>query len=269
MVMGGIPFYLSHLQKELTLAQNIDELFFKPHGKLWNEFNNLYATLFKNADAHVKVVEALSQKNKGLTKKEISGATKLPENGTLTKILDNLSNSGFIRPYNYYGNKKKQMTYQLADYYTLFYFRFLKDQNGKDENYWQNTLDNPAKRAWCGYSFEQVCKDHIDKIKDKLGIAGVLTERSSWSSKGEPGAQIDLVIERRDRIIDLCEMKFSQSEFAIDKEYDLILRNKVETFRTETKTKKALHLVFITTYGLKRNMYSGIAQAEVKGDDLF
>ena len=144
--------------------------------------------MFKNADAHVKVVEALSQKNKGLTKKEISEATKLPENGTLTKILDNLSNSGFIRPYNYYGNKKKQMTYQLADYYTLFYFRFLKDQNGKDENYWQNTLDNPAKRAWCGYSFEQVCKDHIDKIKDKLGIAGVLTEKSSWSSKGKPGA---------------------------------------------------------------------------------
>jgi len=145
----------------------------------------------------------------------------------------------------------------------------LKDQKGKDENYWQNTLDNPAKRAWCGYSFEQICKDHIDKIKDKLGIAGVLTEKSSWSSKGEPGAQIDLVIERRDRIIDLCEMKFSESEFTIDKEYDLALRNKMEIFRTETKTKKALHFVFITTYGLKRSMYSGIAQAEVKGDDLF
>lgn len=269
MIMGGIPFYLNHLQKELSLTQNIDELFFKPHGKLWNEFNNLYATLFKNADAHIKVVEALSQKNKGLSKKEISEATRLPENGTLTKILENLSNSGFIRPYNYYGNKKKLTTYQLADYYTLFYFRFLKDQNSKDENFWQNTLDNPSKRTWCGYSFEQVCKDHIDKIKDKLGISGVLTERSSWSSKGETGAQIDLVIERRDRIIDLCEMKFSLSEFTIDKNYDLALRNKMETFRTETKTKKALHLVFITTYGLKHSMYSGIAQAEVKGDDLF
>jgi len=130
-------------------------------------------------------------------------------------------------------------------------------------------LDNPSKRAWAGYTFEQVCKDHIEKIKDKLGIAGVLTERSSWFSKGDRGAQIDLVIDRRDRIIDLCEIKYCESEYAIDKDYDKDLRNKIETFRSETKTKKALHLVFITTYGLKHGMYSGIAQSEVTADDLF
>lgn len=269
MVMGGIPFYLSQLQRELTLAQNIDEIFFKTRGKLWNEFNNLYITLFKNADSHIKVVEALSKKNMGLSKKEISKETGLPANGLLTQILENLSNSGFIRPYNYFGNRKKSTTYQLADYYTLFYFRFLKDRHGVDEKFWQNTLDNPSKRAWCGYSFEQVCKDHIEKIKNKLGISGVLTERSSWFSKGDRGAQIDLVIDRRDRIINLCEIKYSESEFEIDKDYDMKLRNKIETFRNETKTRKALHLVFITTYGLKRGMYSSIAQAEVKAEDLF
>ena len=269
MVMGGIPFYLSQLQRELTLAQNIDELFFKTRGKLWNEFNNLYVTLFKNAEAHKKVVEALSQKNMGLSKKEIARETGIPENGLLTQILENLSNSGFIRPYNYFGNLKKSTTYQLADYYTLFYFRFLKDRHGMDDHFWQNSLDIPSKRAWAGYTFEQVCKDHFEKIKDKLGIAGVLTERSSWFSKGDRGAQIDLVIDRRDRIIDLCEIKYCESEYAIDKDYDMDLRNKIETFRSETKTKKALHLVFITTYGLKHGMYSGIAQSEVTADDLF
>lgn len=269
MVMGGIPFYLDQLQSDLSLAQNIDELFFKSHGKLWNEFNNLYAALFKNADAHIKVVEALSTKKMGLLKKEISEETELPCNGLLSKILDNLSNSGFVRPYNYFGNKKKDITYQLSDYYSLFYFRFIKDNYGKDENFWQNTLDFPAKRAWTGYAFEQVCKDHVQQIKNKLGIAGVLSERSSWFGKDSRSSQIDLVIDRRDRVINLCEMKYSETEFEIDKEYDKILRDRLDAFRKQTKTKKALHITFVTVYGLMQGKYRSIAQSEVVGDDLF
>ena len=200
--------------------------------------------------------------------------TKLPANGALTKILNNLSDSGFVRQSSFYGRKKKENLYQLADYYTWFYFRFVKDNYGKDEHFWSNTLDNPARRAWAGLTFEQLCKDHVKQIKHKLGISGVLSEESIWFAQtdeamGRSGAQIDMLIDRRDHVINLCEMKFSIDEYVIDKTYDAILRNKVETFRRSTSTKKSIQLTMVTTYGVKTNKYSNIVQSQVILDDLF
>ncbi len=270
MIMGGIPFYLKMLTPELSYTANIDNLFFKNKARLWDEFPNLYRTLFNNSDAYIQIVEALAGKQMGLTRTEIIAATRLPDNGALTKMLSNLADSDFIRPYNYYGNKRKDITYQLADYYTLFYLRFLKDSFGRDEHYWTNTLDNPSRRAWAGYAYEQVCKDHIRQIKQRLGIGAVLSEQSSWFSRdADDRAQIDLLIERRDRVINVCEIKFSISEFVIDKDYDRCLRSKLDAFRRQSKTNKALHLTMMTTYGVKQNMYSGLVQSEVTMDDLF
>lgn len=278
MIMGGIPFYLKQLTPDLTYTHNIDNLFFRNKAKLWDEFPHLYQTLFSNAETYIQIVEALAAKQMGLTRSELVENTRLPDNGKLTKMLNDLANCDFVRPYNYYGNKKKDTTYQLSDYYTLFYLRFLKDHYGNDEHFWTNTLDNPSRRAWAGYAFEQVCKDHIRQIKKRIGIGAVLSEQSSWYSRENRdttnhnkhrGAQIDMLIDRRDRVINVCEMKFTLSEFLIDKDYDMCLRNKLETFRRESKTKKALHLTFVTTYGVKRNMYSGLVQSEVILDDLF
>ena len=270
MVMGGIPYYLRLLSPRLSYTANIDELFFKKKGKLWDEFTHLYQTLFSNADSYIQIVEALSSKRMGLTRNEIIAATKLPNNGVLTRMLNNLSDSEFIRPYNFYGRKKRDTTYQLSDYYSIFYFRFLNGMHGKDEQYWTHTIDNPQRRAWAGYTFEQVCKDHIYCIKRAIGINGVLSEDSSWHQlQGEQRTQIDLLIDRRDRVINLCEIKYSLSPFTIDKDYDIALRNKVETFRQATHTNKALHLTLIATYGLKNNAYSSIIQSVVTLDDLF
>lgn len=270
MVMGGIPFYLRNLSPRLSYTANIDELFFKKKGRLWDEFIHLYQTLFSNADTYIQVVEALANKQMGLTRCEIIAATGMADNGNLSKVLKDLADSDFVRVYNTFGKKKNELIYQLADYYTLFYFRFLKDQYGKDEHYWTHTLDNPQRRTWAGYAFEQVCKDHLNQIKKSIGISGVLNEYSSWRSReSQPGAQIDLLIARRDRVINICEIKFSLSPYSIDKNYDLRLRNKLETFRQETGVRDALHLTFITTYGVKQNMYSGLIQSEVVMDDLF
>jgi hypothetical protein len=272
--MGGIPYYLSLLDNMLSYSQNIDNLFFKNKSELWDEFDHLYSTLFSNSDNYIKVVQALSGKKGGLTRSEIAQNTKLPLNGALTKILNNLSDSGFVRQSLFFGKKKKETLYQLADYYTWFYFRFVKDNYGKDEHFWSNTLDNPARRAWAGLTFEQLCKDHVSQIKQKLGISGVLSEESIWFAQadealGNKGAQIDMIIDRRDRVINLCEMKFSIAEYVIDKTYDAVLRNKVEMFRRNTNTKKALQVTMVTTYGIKRNKYSSIAQSQVVLDDLF
>ncbi len=274
MIMGGIPYYLSLLNNKLSLSQNIDSLFFSEGCELWDEFEHLYRTLFTNSESYIKVVEALSAKTGGLTRKEIVESTKLKNNGDLTKILDNLILSGFIRATNFYKKKKKDTMFQLCDYYTAFYMKYIKDNYGKDEHYWSNSTDTPARRTWEGLVFEQVCKDHVYAVKNKLGISGILSEESAWfvradSKNGIEGAQIDLIIKRRDHVVTICEIKFSSGQYTITKEYDLNLRNKVEAFRLATKCNDSIQLVMLTTYGVKNNEYSSLIQNQVIMDDLF
>ena len=286
MIMGGIPYYLKQLEPGRPLADNIDNCFFRKNGKLWDEFAHLYETLFDQSELYLRIVEALSSKRIGLTRDEILTATKLPENGKLSKALKDLVKCGFVRDYSYFGKKTKGKTYQLADYYTFFYLRFIKDNYGQDEHFWTHMLDNPKKDVWQGYSFEQLVKDHIEQVKRALGFGSVLTQQSSWfitkrmleelqsndegSNQDEiNGAQIDLLIDRRDHAINVCEVKFSDGEFVIDKDYSLRLRNKIAAFKAATKTKKSLVPTMITTFGVKRNQYSGKVQQEVVLDDLF
>lgn len=274
MIMGGIPYYLSLLNAKLSLSQNIDNLFFAEGGELWDEFEHLYNTLFSNSENYIKVVDALSQKRGGMTRAELVIKTKLKNNGDLSLILKNLELSGFIRISNFYKKKKKDAIFQLRDYYTAFYMRYIKDNYGRDEHFWSHSTDNPSRRAWEGLTFEQVCRDHIPAIKHKLGISGVLSEESSWfvrSKDGEvdSGAQIDLLIHRGDRVITICEIKFSNGQYTITKDYDLNLRNKIEAFKLATKCTESIQLVMISTYGVKKNEYSSIIQNEVVMDDLF
>ena len=266
MILGGTPLYLQMLESDKSLTQNIDNLFFVPNAPLYSEYNFLFRSLFKEAILHKQIIEALANKASGLTRLEIIAATKIEEGGALTKALRNLCDCDFIRQYTAFGKTERGTIYQLTDLFTLFHLRYVKGYRGQDENHWQNMIDSPSRRAWSGYSFEQLCLHHIRQIKRKLGITGVQSDICGW--KGE-GAQIDLLIDRRDQTINLCEMKFSQSEFEITKQYDARLRERAEIFRAATKTCKALHQTFVTTYGLKKNMYSGNVQSEVMLDDLF
>lgn len=276
MIMGGIPYYLKQLEQGRTVLDNIDNCFFKTNGKLWDEFDNLYETLFAQSEIYLRIVEALASKRIGLTREEIITITKLPDNGTTSRALKDLVKCGFVRAYHYFGHKAKMQTFQLADFYTLFYLRFVKENYGQDEHFWTHMLDNPKKNAWLGYSFEQLIKEHIEQVKRALGIGSVLTEQSSWfvekrslDDDSLTGAQIDLLIDRRDKAINVCEAKFYSGEFSIDKEYALKLRNKISTFKSTAKTRKAIVPTMITTYGVKHNTYSGSIQQEVVLDDLF
>ncbi len=274
MIMGGIPYYLSLLDKEMSYLQNIDYLFFRKKAELWDEFDHLYNTLFSKGENYISVVHELSKKKNGLTREEISKETGLALNGILSKIIKNLVDSGFVRENQFFGKKKKDALYQLADYYSSFYFHYIWGNKGRDEHFWSNTLDAPVRKTWAGNMFEQVCKDHIKQIKQKIGILGILSEESIWFVKADkelhtPGAQVDLIIDRRDRVIDLCEMKYSLGEYSVDKEYDQKVRKRIETFRKDSKTKKAVQIVFVTTYGVESNQYSGIVQKQVTLEDLF
>ena len=271
MVMGGIPYYLEAVKGNQSATQNIERICFANDGLLRNEFENLYSALFKNSEKHLAVVRALSTKSKGLSRKEIIALAKLPESGATTKVLDELEKSGFIRKYLPYKKRSRSGLFRLVDFYTLFYLRFIEKSSPLDENTWINAIDNPAQRAWSGYAFEQICLYHTQQIKKALGITGVLTKSSTWQSKQKKGgAQIDLVIDRRDHVINLCEMKFSIAPFSISKSYADKLMQKISVFREETKTNKALHLTMITTKGLKRNNYAvNLVQNDFSMEILF
>ena len=274
MIMGGIPSYLKALDGKYTPAQNIDRLFFSPHGEFRNEFDHLYKAIFPNSPLHIRIAGALSTKRGGLSRSEICQQTGISDNGALTKALGNLTAAGFVRINRFYGKKAKDTRYQLSDHYSLFYFRLMNDTPGEDPHDWHHCADLPARRAWSELAFESLCLEHLPQIKQKLGISGVSSEESVWSSPGNEeleisAAQVDLLIERRDRIICLCEIKYSAEAFVIDRAIDLALRNKISAFKTQTKTKKSVQLILLTTHGVKKNLYSGIAQNKVTLDDLF
>ncbi len=272
MIMGGTPYYLQMLQKSYSLSQNIDYLFFSENAELRDEYSFLFKSLFNDSTIYRSTIELLSKKAKGMTRVEMMKALKLSEGGAFTEVLENLCNCDFIRKYSAFGKKERDVLYQLTDLFTLFYLRFVRNSNGRDEHLWSNMIDSTERRTWCGYSFEQLCLHHIPQIKIKLGINGIQSDVCSWtlpSGNDHKGTQIDLLINRRDQIINLCEMKYSIKEFEITKQYNDEMQERRELFRKETKTKKALHLTMVTTYGLKDNPYYGMIQSQVTLDDLF
>lgn len=271
MALGGIPYYLDAIRPDLSATQNIQNLFFEQSSLLRNEFSNLYRSLFRKHKVYETIVEALSTKNQGMQRSELIKQSKVASGGTLTKVLSDLEESGFISSYISLDGKAKNTIYRLSDFYTSFYFKFIKDNKYRGENVWINLLDNPLHRAWQGFTFEQICLCHTSQIKKALGISGIQSSDGSWKGNfGENAAQIDLLIDRRDQVINICEVKFSLSKFVIDKDYSEKLREKIAIFKDATRTKKSVFLTMITSYGVEKNKYSAaLIQNEVMMDNLF
>ena len=270
MIFGGVPYYHSLLGKGMSLPQNIDALCFSDDGALRGEFSEVYSTLFKHSEKYVKVVTALSTKAIGLTRDEIITVAGLPSGGGLTQVLEELELCGFIRAYPNYMMDQNLCLYQLIDPFSLFHLRFNNGKRPKNQRFWTSNLESPSLNAWKGYAFELVCLIHVQEILQAIGIAAISTELSSWRSrKSSPGAQIDLLIDRKDGIINLCEMKYSKSEHVISAKEESALRNKIAVFETESRTRKAVHLTMVTTFGVAKNSHSGIVQSEITLNDLF
>lgn len=271
MIVGGTPYYLSKMDCKQSVAQNIDRLFFHHAGELRNEYEFLFRSLFKDSTIYRRVVELLASKSMGMTREDIMETLDLSDGGALTEVIKNLITCDFIREYNAYGNKRKGKLYQLTDLFTLFYIKQVKDTKTQDGGYWQTRIDTPSHRAWAGYAFEQVCLHHIPQIKRALGISGVASQISSWRGMkdGKLTGQIDLIIERRDEIINLCEMKYSLREYDITPAYLNKMIDRMEDFRESTKTRKALHLTLVTINGAKHNAQWCMIQNEVTAGQLF
>ena len=273
MIIGGVPYYWSLLRKGLSLPQNIDELFFKNGAPLQTEYDNLYRALFNKPEQYISIIEALSTVNKGITRDEICVKTRIASSGELTRKLKELENCGFIRKYIPFGSASKNALYQLVDNFTLFYDRFLS-RKSYDENYWKNASNSGEINAWSGIAFERVCLEHIVQIKKALGISGVQTDVNSWKCEADPekgilGSQIDLLIVRKDQIINVCEMKYSESTYIPNLEFDKAMRRKISDLQKKTKTRYAIHSTLVTTYEVGESSYAGNIQSVITGDDLF
>ena len=274
MLFGGIPFYLSLLDVRQSLVQNVDQLCFSRGGALQLEFDELYNALFTYADNYITVVSLLANHRNGLTSQEISSMSKI-DGKQLKKILSNLERCDFIMKFSYYGKKSRDSLYRLIDFYTIFYIKYIEpNKDTHDEQWWGHHYDSRSVESWQGLSFELLCLLHISEMKTALGIAGVATEVSAWFEKtdkenGIHGAQIDLIIERADRVIHLCEMKFCQDGYRLTSEYAMKLRERMGLFREKTKTRKALVNTFVTTFGVANKNSSSLVHSEVTLDDLF
>ena len=273
MILGGIPYYWSFLKKGLSVAQNVDQLFFTETAQLRDEFEALYSILFKRPENYLKVIECLSIGRKsGMTREEILSNSNLSDGGTFSIILEELEECGFIRRYISADATQTNALYQLIDNYTLFYYLCIKKNAFSDEGYWSNTFTSASHNAWKGNAFERVCLQHIPQIKAALGISGIQTNVCSWFTRGTAnrrGAQIDLVMQRADGVTDIFEMKHSIDAFTIDKDYAKDLQNKLAAYQELSKDNRTLHLVMITTNGVVHNSNYNMIQKEITMDDLF
>ncbi len=273
MIFGGVPYYWTFLEKGQSLAQNVDRLLFSEEASLKDEFYYLYASIFKHPEGYLKIVQALSRKKAGFTRTELIEKAGLENSGMLTKRLAELESCGFIRKYMPVDKKKKDAIYQLIDAFTLFYFSFMQKEPS-DVHYWENQANTPSVNTWLGLAFERVCLLHVNQIRQRLGISGVLVSVQSFVCKADAdtgvfGSQIDLLIARKDQVINLCEMKYSDVSYAVTKKDEESIRNKIHDLQVVTKTKSAIFPTLITPYGLVSNLHSDIIQSVVTLDDLF
>ena len=273
MSMGGIPHYLKEVERGKSATQNINDICFSSNGLLKDEFGRLYPSLFAHAENHISVIRALGAYPKGLTRNQLVEKTKLPNGGGLTKLLEELEHSGFISAFRNFGKKSKKKLFRLTDEYSLFYLKFIENKEYEGNKIWQTLSQSQNYITWTGLAFESLCLKHIPQIKKALDIAGIYSISSSFFKAGsasEAGTQIDLLIDRNDQVINLCEIKFYNKECFISKEYALALKRKMDVFQDSTQTRKQLFMVLITTFGLRANEHSlGLVDQVLTIDDLF
>jgi AAA+ ATPase superfamily predicted ATPase len=272
MAVGGIPYYLRYFDRELSLSGNIDRMFFAETAPLKDEFDRMFSALFRDAEDMKLIVKALAGKSRGLTRAELIEVTGIPDSGDLSKKLRALLAGDFIISYSSFGDSKRHTRYKLFDPYCIFYLRVIDTSRKERNTDWISMESSHQVTAWRDLAFENVCWNHFGKIKEALGIGGVSTTESLWSERGcenEYGTQTDLVIERKDNVVHLCEMKFLGDEFEADRDYHLALERRKNLLSGSVSRKTVIHNTLITACGLKKTQHFSDFVHVLTLDDLF
>ena len=271
MILGGIPYYLDYFNPSFSLAQNIDALFFGPKAKLGDEFDRLFNSVFDNAEDCMKIIRKLAQRHAGFTRNEIASQTGINPNGDFSKMLKALVASDFVSRYVPFGLGKREEHYKISDCFCWFWLHFKEKMQITESDYWQHHLKEPEISSWRGIAFEEVCMLHISQIKAALQIAGVASRESSLVVKGEKdkdGMQIDLLIDRADDVVNVCEMKFSKTAFVVTKSYEKKLTQRLADLES-LMPEKTFHLTLVSVTPMDRNEYSDIFTSAVTAENLF
>ena len=271
MIFGGIPYYWRMLRRGMSPAQNFDDLFFTSQGRLRGEFDELYASLFRRKEPYVRIVCALGAKSGGMTREELMATAGLSDGGRTGRYLNELEACGFIRRYQSIGKKVKQTTFQLIDNYTLFYLRFIADKDVMSSRQWSDRLETAEYYSWAGLAFERVCLRHVQGIKHALAIEGIKTREYAWRGEtaGGKNVQIDMLIDRNDGIVDICEMKYTKDAYTLSEEEWTKISRRRSALRSALPPSKAIHVVMVTDQPMIRNKWSSEVMAFVSSDDLF
>ncbi|MDN3506971.1 MAG: ATP-binding protein [Simkaniaceae bacterium] len=279
MCMGGIPYYLKELEPGKSATQLIDRICFQKDGLLHTEFENLFHSLFDHADLHFDIVREIAKMGNKISRQELIKNLRLTSGGNLKKRLNELEASGFVQAYVPYGKKERDRYFRITDEYSLFYLKWIeplrKTGTRMGRDYWKNLVKTPKISTWAGYAFENVCLKHIHQIQGALGLERIACKTGTWRfipKKGgaEEGAQIDLLFDREDGVITICEIKYSDKLFALDKQYAKKLMKKMDIFEEKFRTQKELFLALITTVGLKKTAWAEeMVQDVVTLKDLF
>lgn len=270
MIFGGVPYYMSLMDKEQSVAQNVDRLIFDSKGELRNEKENLFRSLFRHSEDYIVIMDAISEKRKGLTRTELLEETKLDNNALFTKRLEELEKCNFIRHYEDYSGRQRNTLYQLVDPFCHFWHSIVEQNKHHDEQFWTHSQNSPLFNAWSGMAFEMLCLNHVPQIKQALGISGMQASAYSWRTPVDvtPGAQIDLVIDRADRCVNVCEMKFYRDEYEMTKQESENIERRVMQFQRCAEQRKSIRITLVTAFGIKRNTHSSIVQNEITLTDL-
>ncbi len=276
MALGGVAYYLNLVSKGKSSSQVISDLFFANQAPLLSEFRNLFDSLYNNPQKHIDVIKLLAQTRQGLTQTDIFNKVKnMSPGGGAVLVLEELENCGFVHRVHDFGKNKKDARYRLIDGFTLFYLKWVEGKGEFSEHFWMRKKGSASYNTWAGYAFENLCFLHYRDILRALEITVVAEAKSGWRHlplKADPdeGVQIDLVIDRADKCINLCEIKFYDDEFLISKAYAQVLRRKKSCFKEKTGTKKTLFMTMITTYGVKMDQhYLEVVDGQIKMDALF
>ena len=278
MVIGGIPFYLNQLQKSKSITQNINDLCFTESGLLYSEFQRLFKSLFSAYEINLRIIKEIAKHHYGISFGDLVNKLGQKAGGRFNERLHELEAAGFIQKQLPFGRVKRDSFYRMVDEYTLFYLKWIENAVGripKNSRYWQQIAKSQAWQAWSGFAFETICFKHIDKIIQALNLEQTGCLVSHWKHHAKPraktsGTQIDLLLDRNDDAITICEIKNSSQPFIIDKNYAKILMNKLAIFQNETKTKKQIFLAIISASGLKKNVWSEeLVNQVVELKDLF
>ena len=280
MVIGGIPHYLNQITKGLSAIQVIEKLAFVKKSFFLDEFEKLYATLFHDAKNCIEIIRIIAKHRNGIGQEELLGKISSVSGGSKIQLLDDLENAGFIMKFKPKWHRKKGIYYRVIDEYSLFYLYWIEPiketllVKGLRQGYWEKTQLGSSWHIWKGYAFEALCYKHLAKISEVLNLSPTAVP-STWKyaprdKSKQQGAQIDLLFDRDDDAITVCEIKCTNRPFEIDKQYAHNLINKVETFKRVTKTPKQIFTVMISANGLKPTMYSEeLISNIVTLDDLF